>query len=98
MSSVGGSPMAATLSTPPIRGVSWAAAGAPRPSATSKVARPSAFTRMRNSPDRSGSRQLDEQRQGFLDQVGQRAEELGAPGTVQRAVIARERQHHGRLN
>src|SRR5262245_22907029 len=44
-------------------------------------------------PDRSR-----QQRQGLLDQIGERADELSAPRTVQRPVIAGEREHHRRLD
>src|SRR5262245_15100049 len=40
----------------------------------------------------------DQEREWLLDQVGDRAEELGAPRAVERAVVAGERQYHRRLD
>src|SRR5215813_12564744 len=41
---------------------------------------------------------LHQQREGLLDQVGERPQESGAARAIHRAVVARERQHHRGLN
>ena len=47
---------------------------------------------------RPGLLLLREQREGLLDELGQGGEELGAAGAVERAVVARQGQHHHRLH
>src|SRR5262245_2664942 len=53
---------------------------------------------VREAREDSGAPVLDEQRQRLLDQVGERAEELGSPRAVECPVVAGERQHHRRLD